>query len=525
MRSGRAEELARFAAVDFEAFYAQCPQNEIAQEDSLLLVLSFDGAGITMLREDLREATRRAAEKQAEDPRWPPKRMKRGQRRNRKRMAEVAAVYAIEPYPRTPDDILRELRPVEDVERKTRRPKPIHKRVWASVEREAKHVIEEAFREANLRDPNHNRRWIVLVDGQETQLSLVWDAAARMGVEVTVLLDLIHVLEYLWKASYCFHSAGTREAQEWVDKRLAMLLAGTSASDVAAGMTRSATLQELKNRTAVDECANYLRKNRELLTYSEALAAGLPIATGVIEGACRYLVRDRMDKTGARWSLLGAEAVLKLRALRTNGDFDEYWRFHIEAEYSRNHAMRYRHADVYTVTDPGGALTRTTRDALGRVRKLDDPDRGTTVSMYDGFGELLSSTDALGRVSHVRVRRARAHASRAPIRRGAELLTTTWTWDTAANGIGKLHTLASPDGMKTYSYNARGQLEALTLAVNGESEPLEGKLGYDAFGRVATITYPDAGRRAAVRGGAGLRPLRPRAQGARSSAPDSPTGT
>ena len=342
----QAEELARFAAVDFEAFYAQCPQNEIAQEDSLLLVLSFDGAGITMLREDLREATRRAAEKQAEDPRWPPKRMKRGQRRNRKRMAEVAAVYAIEPYPRTPDDILRELRPVEDVERKTRRPKPIHKRVWASVEREAKHVIEEAFREANLRDPNHNRRWIVLVDGQETQLSLVWDAAARMGVEVTVLLDLIHVLEYLWKASYCFHSAGTREAQEWVDKRLAMLLAGTSASDVAAGMTRSATLQELKNRTAVDECANYLRKNRELLTYSEALAAGLPIATGVIEGACRYLVRDRMDKTGARWSLLGAEAVLKLRALRTNGDFDEYWRFHIEAEYSRNHAMRYRHADV-----------------------------------------------------------------------------------------------------------------------------------------------------------------------------------
>lgn len=342
----QAEELARFAAIDFEAFYAQCPQNEIAQEDGLLLVLSFDGAGITMLREDLRDATRRAAEKQAEDPRWPPKRMKRGQRRNRKRMAEVAAIYAIDSYPRTPDDIVRELRPVEEVARKNQRPKPIHKRVWASVEREAKQVIDEAFREANRRDPNHNRRWIVLVDGQETQLSWVWDAAAQMDVEVTVILDLIHVLEYLWKAAYCFHSAGTHEAQEWVDKRLAMLLSGTSASDVAAGMTRSATLQKLKNRTAVDECATYLCKNRELLTYAEALAAGLPIATGVIEGACRYLVRDRMDKTGARWSLLGAEAVLKLRALRTNGDFDEYWRFHLKAEYSRNHAMGYRDADV-----------------------------------------------------------------------------------------------------------------------------------------------------------------------------------
>jgi hypothetical protein len=340
------EELAQRAAVDFEAFYAQCPQNAIAQEEGLLLVLSFDGAGITMLREDLRDATRRAAEKQAQDPRWPPKRMKRGQRRNRKRMAEVAAVYAIEPYPRTPDDIVRELRPVEEVERKKRRPKPIHKRAWASVEREAKAVIEEAFREASLRDPEHKRRWIVLVDGQEAQLSLVWDTAARMGVEVTVLLDLIHVLEYLWKAAYCFHDAGTREAQEWVDKRLGMLLSGTSASDVAAGMTRSATLQELKNRTAVDECARYLCNNCELLNYASALADGLPIATGVIEGACRYLIRDRMDKTGARWSLRGAEAVLKLRALRTNGDFDEYWRFHLAEEYSRNHAMHYSHADV-----------------------------------------------------------------------------------------------------------------------------------------------------------------------------------
>lgn len=340
------EELAQRAAIDFETFYAQCPQNEIAQEDGSLLVLSFDGAGITMLREDLREATRRAAEKQAEDPRWPPKRMKRGQRRNRKRMAEVAAVYAIDPYPRTPDDIVRELRPVEDVERKKQRPKPIHKRVWASVEREAKQVIEEAFREANLRDPNHARRWIVLVDGHEAQLSLVWDTAARMGVGVTVLLDLIHVLEYMWKAAYCFHDAGTREAQEWVDKRLVMLLSGTAASDVAAGMTRSATLQGLQNRTAVDECAEYLCKNRELLKYAEALADGLPIATGVIEGACRYLVRDRMDKTGARWSLRGAEAVLKLRALRTNSDFDEYWRFHLEAEHSRTHAMRYSYANV-----------------------------------------------------------------------------------------------------------------------------------------------------------------------------------
>jgi hypothetical protein len=340
------EEEARRAAVDFETFYAARPPPDIDSEADKLLVLSFDGAGIVMLPKDLREATRRAAEAQASEPRWPPKRLKRGQKRNRKRMAEVAAVYAIEPHVRVPEDIVRDLRPMQDVESSKRRPKPSGKRVWASVERDAEKVIEEAFEEASRRDPKRKRRWVVLVDGQEGQLSLIEAAAARMGVQVTIVLDIIHVLEYLWRAAYCFHPAGSHEAEQWVQKRLLMLLSGTSPSNVAAGMARSATLQGLENRNAVEECADYLCKYRDLLGYARALAEGLPIATGVIEGACRYLVRDRMDKTGARWSLAGAEAVLKLRALRANGDFDDYWRFHLDAEHRRNHESRYNHSQV-----------------------------------------------------------------------------------------------------------------------------------------------------------------------------------
>jgi hypothetical protein len=120
-----------------------------------------------------------------------------------------------------------------------------------------------------------------------------------------------------------------------------MLLEGTDAADVAAGMRRSATLQGLEERGAVDKCADYLCKYRNMMRYGDAIARGLPIATGVIEGACRYLVRDRMDKTGARWSLAGAEAVLQLRALRANGDFDAYWQYHVRAEYQRNHESHY----------------------------------------------------------------------------------------------------------------------------------------------------------------------------------------
>ncbi|WP_437945366.1 hypothetical protein WME98_31090 [Sorangium sp. So ce296] len=143
----------------------------------------------------------------------------------------------------------------------------------------------------------------------------------------------------------------------------------------------------------------------------------------------------------------------------------------------------------HTVTDPGGAVTRTTRDAFGRVRQLDDPDRGTTVSIHDGFGELVSSTDALGREStwtYDALGRPRTRVDRD----GAERVTTTWTWDTAAHGIGKLHALASPDAEKTYGYTDRGQLDTLSLRIDGERAPLEARLGYDELGRVEAVTYP-----------------------------------
>jgi hypothetical protein len=176
----------------------------------------------------------------------------------------------------------------------------------------------------------------------ETQLRLIKEIAAKRGVEVTIQLDVIHVIEYLWRAAYCFHEDRTPEAEAWVTERLLEILRGKS-SDVAAGIRRSATLRGLERdaRSAADDCADYLLKYRGHLDYDIALAAGLPIAAGVIEGACRYLVKDRMDITGARWGLAGAEAILRLRALRASGDFDEYWAFHEQREHARNHAARY----------------------------------------------------------------------------------------------------------------------------------------------------------------------------------------
>ena len=146
-----------------------------------------------------------------------------------------------------------------------------------------------------------------------------------------------------------FNDEATSEREQWVAERLLNVLRGKAAL-VAAGMRRSATLRVLsdKQREPVDAAARYLLNHQHYMHYDRYLAAGLPIGTGVIEGACRHLVCDRMDGV-ARWSLKGAEAVLRLRALRSSGDFEKYWNYHVAQEYQRNHVDHYADGDVVPV--------------------------------------------------------------------------------------------------------------------------------------------------------------------------------
>ena len=330
-------------------------------------MLTFDGKGVVLHREDLREATRRAAERRRRQREQlsPFNRLQPGEKKHAKRMATVAAVYAVAPFVRSPEEFLQSLMPRQPGDktldktqaRKARtsavRPRPVAKRVWASLEREPAEVIAEAMLEAERHDPERVKRWVVLVDGAETQLDLVEAGAAAYGVDVTVVLDIIHVVEYVWKAAHVFHREGSPELACWAWTRVRDILEG-KASRVAASMRRAATVAGLSRdtRKPVDTCADYLLKYAPYLHYDRYLAAGYPIATGVIEGACRHLVRDRMERTGARWRLVGAEAVLKLRALRASGDFDAYWDFHEAREYERNHAQRYADGIAPPVTEP-----------------------------------------------------------------------------------------------------------------------------------------------------------------------------
>jgi hypothetical protein len=332
------EALAARAAQDFDVFYATRTRPCEATED--LLVLTTDAKGIVMRHADLREATRRKAE--AHTPKFGT-RLAPGEKPDRKRMAQVASVYTIARWPRTSADVLSGLRTADT---DAARPTPRDKRVWASVEKQPRRVIRSLFDEAQARDPEHRRQWVVLVDGAKPQLRAVKAEAKRRGVRVTIVVDVIHVLEYLWKAGHALFGVGT-EAESWVSDRFLGLLTGRSGGETARTIRWWAKRQGIAEGSREDKqlrrVCGYLanRTRTRLLDYARALREGLPIATGVIEGVCRYLVKDRMDRTGACWSVRGAEAVLRLRALRASGDFDAYWAFHLERERERHHAVAY----------------------------------------------------------------------------------------------------------------------------------------------------------------------------------------
>lgn len=340
--------LARGAATDFDAFYEQKRRPKPYNNSTgPILVMSTDGKGIVMHHKDLRPATKKAAKNN--DPKL-QKRPSKGEKRGRKRMSQVATVYTMGRFPRTVDDVVGDLASVQGERQSanaTKRPSPENKRVWASVEKDAEQVIGDMVTEACRRDPWRRKTCVVLVDGCKHQLASISGALKGQELEAVIILDIIHVLEYLWKASHAFFGEGSGEGESWVTKRFRRILEGRVVH-VAAGIRRSATRRGLKGnpRKVIDICADYLLNHADQMKYDQYLAQGLPIATGVIEGACRHLVKDRMDLTGARWSLKGAEAVLKLRALRASDDFQEYWEFHENQELKRNHYAKYEEGRI-----------------------------------------------------------------------------------------------------------------------------------------------------------------------------------
>ena len=302
-------ELVSARRVDFESFYEQRRSAQRAEQDDVL-VLSCDGKGVVMRPEALREQTNKQAQNAKQKLQT---RLSKGEKRAASGWRRSAPCTRSQPGPRTAADILpatsrsgkpgaraRGQEQVADGERHRRR----------------RHVVAEMFDEADRRDPEHQRPWVALVDGNNHQIDRIKKEARKRKVKVTILVDCVHVLEYLWDAAWCFFKEGDPAAERWVqEKARASSTARPARSPPRSAARPPAFDLDPKQRKNADACADYLLAKRPYLDYPTALNQGWPIATGVIEGACRHLVKDRMDITGARWGLESAEAVLKLRAL------------------------------------------------------------------------------------------------------------------------------------------------------------------------------------------------------------------
>lgn len=314
------EQILPEAAQDFDAFYRQ---RAAEPSDGPILVAAVDCKGIPMVKPEGRQ---------------PVARLTKGQKANRKRMATVATVFTRQPWVRTPEQVLKSLFRLGSGEQNSvPPPRPENKRVWASLTKGKSAVIEEVAQEIERRDPAGTKTRLALTDG-ERALQIRVDH--KLGV--TLILDLMHVTEKLWKAAYVFHPEGSLEAELWVLDRASRILSG-EVSQVVKGLRQIVTKRALSGskRSTLCNVADYLYRNRSRMRYDEYLASGWPIASGPVEGACKNLIKDRMERSGMRWTEPMAEAVVKLRAVYLSGDFDRYWLFHIEQEQRRLYPDRW----------------------------------------------------------------------------------------------------------------------------------------------------------------------------------------
>jgi len=301
-----------------------------AKEEGSILVLTADGKGVPM---------RRDAER---DPPAVRGRRRKGEKANKKRMACVGAAYTIDPFVRTAEDVVEEV--LRDA-RKPDRPEPCHKQLRAELTREidgaevnGKARIFSWFAEQlKLRNLRGRKKVVCVMDGERA----LWKMLLTMVPGVVCILDLFHVLERLWQAAHCFHPEGSEAAQTFVTDRLLRLLRG-EAGYVIGGLKQMATKQKLRGSRAgqLRVVIGYLERNRRFMRYDEYLAAGYPIGSGVAEGACRHLVKDRMELTGMRWRIPGAQAMLDLRAVYLNGDWEAFQQHRVEQERGRLYPYR-----------------------------------------------------------------------------------------------------------------------------------------------------------------------------------------
>jgi hypothetical protein len=325
--------VAKEAPADYESFYAQLPVPQ-AETEGELLVVSFDGKGVPMIKAEAVKLTAKLGT---------------GEKRQKKKEALVGVIYTVDPKPRSPEALAELLVEPEAARARRQReetrdeaPRAQKVRRLASLVRTKQAVMELIQADAERRDPQHRKALVVLLDGA---LGL-WNLATKLfkpWKHVTFVLDIMHVVGYLWSAANALFEEASKAGKHWVQQKLTEILRGR-AGYVIGGLRQILTKQRLRKsvRETLAKVITFFHNHRRWMQYDAYLAMGLPVGTGVVESACGSVVKHRMEGEGKRWSLAGAEAMLTLRSLKKSHDNDlrAYWRFRARQERVRLYARK-----------------------------------------------------------------------------------------------------------------------------------------------------------------------------------------
>lgn len=325
IKQSRFEVVNQESINHYDEFYKnkELPSTESEGE---IQVIGFDGKGVPVIKKE-------AAKIQA--------RLGKGEKRQKKKEAMVGVDYTINRKIRSPEEVAENLVYPEQARKKREEKKEegiktpairaSNVRRLASLERSKREVMDEIISDAKRRDADNKRPWVVVMDGALCLWNIV--TSVLIGMNWVGILDIIHVVEYLWKVGNAINGEKTPEAKKWVYKHLLSILQGRTGS-VIGGLKQTLTKRKLKAAQikALKETITYFENHRKWMSYDEYLAAGYPIGSGVVESTCGHTIKKRMEGTGRRWSIEGAESTLLLRSIYTSNDWNDYWKEHRRME-------------------------------------------------------------------------------------------------------------------------------------------------------------------------------------------------
>ncbi len=287
------------------------------------VVVSFDGKGVPMIKSEAAKIVARPG---------------KGEKKQKKKEALVGVKYGVNANVRTAKEVATNLVYPEKKEDKNKTCKPAKAqniRYIASVEKSKKKVMEEIYEEVKNEEFN-NKPLVCVMDGALSLWALFKNVFEDINNKI-LILDIIHVLEYIWIIAHIKHKEGSAEIKEYVYKSLLLILQGKVASYIMELQKEMLNKKWTKNkRDKFKKVITYLKNHKEYMKYNQYLSEGYPIGSGIVESACSHVVKDRMEISGARWGISGSDSILKLRSVSKSKDWDEYWEFFTAQTQSNN---------------------------------------------------------------------------------------------------------------------------------------------------------------------------------------------